>query len=186
MRTAWDEWSRTGERRCVAAGWADSRHEEYSWAKPPTALMQRRWWIQSSLKTLSFIQSLTTAGVQSNVYLKGAVRVDAAPATLLQLHLGVKILLVLLHYVRQVGAPATLGVVLLTVAVVMMVVLDKPKINKQIKEKGDKLLLLVTYKYLTHCKMCWNFTLWTLKFSFNYFSFYNDFKWILQHSIKVD
>lgn len=58
-----------------------------------------------------------------SVYLKSVVRVDTAPAALLQLHLGVKVFLVLLHYVGQVGPPAALRVVLLTVAVVLMMVL---------------------------------------------------------------
>lgn len=48
------------------------------------------------------------------------MRVDAAPAPLLQLHLGVEVLLVLLHDVGEVGAPAALCVVLLAVAVVML------------------------------------------------------------------
>lgn len=58
-----------------------------------------------------------------SMYLKSVVRVYAAPAALLQLHLRVKILLVLLHDVRQVRAPAALCVVLLTVAVVVVMVL---------------------------------------------------------------
>lgn len=53
------------------------------------------------------------------------MRVDTAPAALLQLHLRVKIFLVLLHYVGQVRTPATLCVILLTVAVVVMMVLKK-------------------------------------------------------------
>lgn len=58
-----------------------------------------------------------------SMYLKSVVRVYAAPAALLQLHLRVKILLVLLHDVRQVRAPAALCVVLLAVAVVVVMVL---------------------------------------------------------------
>lgn len=53
-------------------------------------------------------------------YLKGVVRVNTAPAALLQLHLRVEILLVLLHDVRQVRASTALRVVLLAVAVVVM------------------------------------------------------------------
>lgn len=55
-------------------------------------------------------------------YLKGVVRVNTAPAALLQLHLRVEILLVLLHDVRQVRASTALRVVLVAVAVVVMVV----------------------------------------------------------------
>lgn len=53
-------------------------------------------------------------------YLKGVVRVNTAPAALLELHLRVEILLVLLHDVRQVRASTALRVVLLAVAVVVM------------------------------------------------------------------
>lgn len=56
--------------------------------------------------------------------------VDTAPAALLQLHLRVKILLILLHYVGQVRAPAAFCVVLLTVAVVVMMVLSVNKREK--------------------------------------------------------
>lgn len=55
------------------------------------------------------------------MYLKSVVRVNTAPAALLQLHLGVEIFLVLLHDVGQVRTTAALCVVLLTVAVVMVV-----------------------------------------------------------------
>lgn len=67
------------------------------------------------------------------MYLKGVVRVNAAPAALLQLHLRVQIFLILLHYVGQVRAPAALCVVLLTVAVVvmrMMVLKGKKNTNR--------------------------------------------------------
>ena len=56
-------------------------------------------------------------------YLKSVVRVDTAPAAFLQLHLRIKIFLVLLHYVGQVRPPAALCVVLLTVAVVVMMMM---------------------------------------------------------------
>lgn len=59
------------------------------------------------------------------MYLESVVRVDTAPAALLQLHLRVKIFLVLLHYVRQVRTPAALCMILLAVAVVVVVVLKK-------------------------------------------------------------
>lgn len=55
------------------------------------------------------------------------MRVDATPAALLQLHLGVEVLLVLLHDVGQVGAAAALGVVILAVAVVVIMVLRDTK-----------------------------------------------------------
>lgn len=57
------------------------------------------------------------------MYLEGVVRVNTAPAALLQLHLRVELLLVLLHDVRQVGTSTALCGVVLTVAVVMMVVM---------------------------------------------------------------
>lgn len=66
------------------------------------------------------------------MYLKCVVRVDTAPAALLQLHLRVKIFLVLLHYVGQVRPPATLCVVLLTVAVVVLMVLKENKLKGNI------------------------------------------------------
>ena len=56
-----------------------------------------------------------------SLYLKSVVRVYTPPTALLQLHLRVKVLLVLLHDVGQVRAPAALRVVLLAVAVVLMV-----------------------------------------------------------------
>lgn len=54
------------------------------------------------------------------MYLKSVVRVNTAPAALLQLHLRVELFFILLHDVRQVRTPAALRVVLFTVAVVMM------------------------------------------------------------------
>lgn len=61
------------------------------------------------------------------------MRINAAPAAFLQLHLGVKIFLILFDYVGKVGAPAALCVVLLTVAVVvmrMMVLKSKKRLKK--------------------------------------------------------
>lgn len=60
-----------------------------------------------------------------STYLESVVRVNTAPASLLQLHLRIKIFLVFLHNVGQVRTPATLCVVLLTVGVVLMMVLRK-------------------------------------------------------------
>lgn len=60
-----------------------------------------------------------------SMYLESVVRVDTAPAALLQLHLRVKIFLVLLHYVRQVRTPAALCMIFLAVTVVVVVVLKK-------------------------------------------------------------
>lgn len=64
------------------------------------------------------------------MYLESVVRVDTAPAALLQLHLRVKIFLVLLHYVRQVRTPAALCMILLAVAVVVVVVLTINSLGK--------------------------------------------------------
>lgn len=66
-----------------------------------------------------------------SVYLESIVGVDAAPAALLQLHLWVKIFLVLLHDVREVGPPAALCVILLTVAVVVRVVVLERRRQKK-------------------------------------------------------
>lgn len=60
-----------------------------------------------------------------STYLESVVRVNTAPASFLQLHLRIKIFLILLHNVRQVRTAAALCVVLLTVAVVVMMVLRK-------------------------------------------------------------
>lgn len=69
------------------------------------------------------------------MYLESVVRVDAASAAFLQLHLRVKILLVLLQDVRQVRSSAALCVVLLTVAVVVMMVLREMNERKQAEER---------------------------------------------------
>lgn len=71
------------------------------------------------------------------MYLKSVVRVNTAPAALLQLHLRVKIFLVLLHYVGQVRAPAALCVVLFTVTVVLRMVLreNRRKLKGSILEQ---------------------------------------------------
>lgn len=73
--------------------------------------------------------------MQVNMYLESVVRVDAASAAFLQLHLRVKILLVLLQDVRQVRSSAALCVVLLAVAVVVMMVLREMNERKQAEER---------------------------------------------------
>lgn len=83
---------------------------------------------------VSWAWLLTVARCVS-VYLESIVGVDAAPAALLQLHLWVKIFLVLLHDVREVGPPAALCVILLTVAVVVRVVLLERRRQKKQKKK---------------------------------------------------
>ena len=58
------------------------------------------------------------------------MRVDTASAAFFQLHLRIKIFLILLHYVGKVGTPATLCMVLLTVAVVVVMMLRGNNLGK--------------------------------------------------------